>query len=59
MNSNNNVTRKVKDSINALSHKGWEEYREFELLTARNFADKILEIAESNNYPRGIMISYS
>ncbi len=49
---------KVKDSINLLIQKGWEDYRKYELHTARDYANQILKIAKTNNYPRGIMVAY-
>jgi transcriptional regulator with PAS, ATPase and Fis domain len=52
------VTSEVKDSINLLIKKGWENYRKYEMHTARDYADQILKIAQTNHYPRGIMAAY-
>jgi two-component system, NtrC family, response regulator AtoC len=58
MKSKHIVSREVKDSINVLIRKGWKDYRKFNLHKAQDFAEQILHIAKSNDYPRGIMISF-
>jgi two-component system, NtrC family, response regulator AtoC len=52
------ISTEVKSAINLLIKDGWENYRKYEMHTARDFADQILKIAKANSYPRGIMIAY-
>jgi len=61
MDTENNQIMKldeVKNKINLMIKKGWEEYRKYELHTAREFGKQILEISILNNYARGQMIAY-